>query len=165
MLYSIALYNSFINILYDQRRFTISVSSTHPTPGEDIHHTVISCVGINVSYPNPAGDGAYGFTSYPRRRSNVSEASCLRTQRHAPARTWTRAVGPRVQHTDHWTTHASQLYIQFSCFEIFLSLLKQRWKKSVFSETKHVHPYYKFLCLLLIKIWFFSQEKEAKCNW
>ena len=33
-------------------------SSTHPTPGEDIHHTVISC----VSYPNPAGDGAYGFT-------------------------------------------------------------------------------------------------------
>ena len=23
----------------DQRRFTISVSSTHPTPGEDIHHT------------------------------------------------------------------------------------------------------------------------------
>ena len=30
---------------------------------------------------------AYGFTSYPRRRSNVSEASCLRTQRHAPART------------------------------------------------------------------------------
>ena len=52
-------------------------------------------------------------------------------------------------------------YIQFSCFEIFLSLLKQWWKKSVFSETKHVHPYYKFLCLLLIKIWFFSQEKRC----
>ena len=33
------------NIYDDQRRFTISVSSTHPTPGEDIHHTVISCVG------------------------------------------------------------------------------------------------------------------------
>ena len=33
----------------------------------------------NNRTPNPAGDGAYGFTSYPRRRSNVSEASCLST--------------------------------------------------------------------------------------
>ena len=38
----IAPFNIFMD---DQRRFTISVSSTHPTPGEDIHHTVISCVG------------------------------------------------------------------------------------------------------------------------
>ena len=29
---------------------------------------------------------------------------------------------------------------------------KQWWEKSVFSETKHAHSYYKFLCLLLIKI-------------
>ena len=56
--------------------------------------------------PNPAGDGTSGLTSYPRRRSKVSEAACLRPQRSAPARTRTRAVRPRVQRSDHWTTHA-----------------------------------------------------------
>ena len=66
------------------------------TPGEDIHHT---------------GDGTSGLTSYPRRRSKVSEAACLRPQRSAPARTRTRAVRPRVQRSDHWTTHASPLLI------------------------------------------------------
>ena len=34
-------------------RCALQVSSTHP--GEDIHHTVISCVGINVSYPYGQG--------------------------------------------------------------------------------------------------------------
>ena len=56
--------------------------------------------------PNPAGDGTSGLTSYPRRRSKVSEATCLRPQRSAPSRTRTRAVRPRVQRSDHWATHA-----------------------------------------------------------
>ena len=52
---SIAIFNSFItiNILYDQRHFTISFSSTHLTPGEDIHHAVISCVGNWRLLPQP----------------------------------------------------------------------------------------------------------------
>ena len=61
--------------------------------------------------PNPAGDGTSGLTSYPRRRSKVSEATCLRPQRSAPSRTRTRAVRPRVQRSDHWATHASQVII------------------------------------------------------
>ena len=55
-----------------------------------------------------------------RIRSNVSEASCLRTQRHAPARTWTRAVRPRFQNTDHWTTHASQSHAPILFYQVFL---------------------------------------------
>ena len=36
----------------------------------------------------------------------MSEAACLRPQRSAPARTRSRTVRPRVQRSDHWTTHA-----------------------------------------------------------
>ena len=57
-----------------------------------------------------------------RIRSNASEASCLRTQRHAPARTWTRAVRPRFQNTDHWTTHASQSHAPILFYQVFFLL-------------------------------------------
>ena len=78
-----------------------------------------------------------------RIRSNVSEASCLRTQRHAPARTWTRAVRPRFQNTDHCTTHASQSHAPILFYQVFLlssiciALIEtlawlSLWKKNIF---------------------------------
>ena len=79
-----------------------------------------------------------------RIRSNVSEASCLRTKRHAPARTWTRAVRPSFQNTDHWTTHASQSHAPILFYQVFFLLSSicialietlawlSLWKKKIF---------------------------------
>ena len=78
----------------------------HPRGGHPSHSNLVRGK-LTSPTPNPAGDGTSGLTSYPRRRSKVSEAACLRPQRSAPARTRTRAVRPRVQRSDHWTTHAS----------------------------------------------------------
>ena len=82
---------------------------THPTQPRGGHpsHSNLVRGKLTSPTPNPAGDGTSGLTSYPRRRSKVSEATCLRPQRSAPSRTRTRAVRPRVQRSDHWATHAS----------------------------------------------------------
>ena len=86
---------------------------THPTQPRGGHpsHSNLVRGKLTSPTPNPAGDGTSGLTSYPRRRSKVSEATCLRPQRSAPSRTRTRAVRPRVQRSDHWATHAPQIII------------------------------------------------------
>ena len=85
----------------------LEIHPTQPRGGHPSHSNLVRGK-LTSPTPNPAGDGTSGFTSYPRRRSKVSEATCLRPQRSAPSRTWTRAVQPRVQRSDHWATHASQ---------------------------------------------------------
>ena len=79
----------------------------NPTRGGHPSHSNLVRGKLTSPTPNPAGDGTSGLTSYPRRRSKVSEATCLRPQRSAPSKTRTRAVRPRVQRSDHWATHAS----------------------------------------------------------
>ena len=64
---------------------------THPRGGHPSHSNLVRGK-LTSPTPNPAGDGTSGLTSYPRRRSKVSEAACLRPQRSAPARTRTRAA-------------------------------------------------------------------------
>ena len=81
------------------------IHPTQPRGGHPSHSNLVRGK-LTSPTPNPAGDGTSGLTSYPRRRSKVSEATCLRPQRSAPSRTRTRAVRPRVQRTDHWATHA-----------------------------------------------------------
>ena len=85
---------------------------SHPTQPRGGHpsHSNLVRGKLTSPTPNPAGDGTSGLTSYPRRRSKVSEATCLRPQRSAPSRTRTRAVRPRVQRSDHWATHAPLIY-------------------------------------------------------
>ena len=65
---------------------------THPTQPRGGHpsHSNLVRGKLTSPTPNPAGDGTSGLTSYPRRRSKVSEATCLRPQRSAPSRTRTR---------------------------------------------------------------------------
>ena len=82
------------------------IHPTQPRGGHPSHSNLVRGK-LTSPTPNPAGDGTSGLTSYPRRRSKVSEATCLRPQRSAPSRTRTRAVRPRVQRSDHWATHAS----------------------------------------------------------
>ena len=84
----------------------LEIHPTQPRGGHPSHSNLVRGK-LTSPTPNPAGDGTSGLTSYPRRRSKVSEATCLRPQRSAPSRTWTRAVQPRVQRSDHWATHAS----------------------------------------------------------
>ena len=59
---------------------------THPTQPRGGHpsHSNLVRGKLTSPTPNPAGDGTSGLTSYPRRRSKVSEATCLRPQRSAP---------------------------------------------------------------------------------
>ena len=83
------------------------IHPTQPRGGHPSHSNLVRGK-LTSPTPNPAGDGTSGLTSYPRRRSKVSEATCLRPQRSAPSRTRTRAVRPRVQRSDHWATHASR---------------------------------------------------------
>ena len=61
----------------------------------------------NIPTPNPAGDG--GLTTYPRRLSKVSEATCLRPQRSAPSGLEPGPSDPESSAltSDHWATHAS----------------------------------------------------------
>ena len=84
----------------------LEIHPTQPRGGHPSHSNLVRGK-LTSPTPNPAGDGTSGLTSYPRRRSKVSEATCLRPQRIAPSRTWTRAFQPRVQRSDHWATHAS----------------------------------------------------------
>ena len=88
----------------------LEIHPTQPRGGHPSHSNLVRGK-LTSPTPNPAGDGTSGLTSYPRRRSKVSEATCLRPQRSAPSRTWTRAVQPRVQRSDHWATHASRANI------------------------------------------------------
>ena len=67
------------------------LTSYKPRGGHPSHSNLVRGK-LTSSTPNPAGDGTSGLTSYPRRRSKVSEATCLRPQRSAPSRTRTRAV-------------------------------------------------------------------------
>ena len=87
----------------------LEIHPTQPRGGHPSHSNLVRGK-LTSPTPNPAGDGTSGLTSYPRRRSKVSEATCLRPQRSAPSRTWTRAVQPRVQRSDHWATHASPIW-------------------------------------------------------
>ena len=93
------------------------IHPTQPRGGHPSHSNLVRGK-LTSPTPNPAGDGTSGLTSYPRRRSKVSEAACLRPQRSALSRTRTRAVRPRVQRSDHWATHASPhpLHIFFAEF-------------------------------------------------
>ena len=81
------------------------INETHPTQPRGGHssHSNLVRGKLTSPTPNPAGDGTSGLTSYPRRRSKVSEATCLRPQRSAPSRTRTRAVRPRVQRSESTT--------------------------------------------------------------
>ena len=88
----------------------LEIHPTQPRGGHPSHSNLVRGK-LTSPTPNPAGDGTSGLTSYPRRRSKVSEATCLRPQRSAPSRTWTRAVQPRVQRSDHWATHASRTQV------------------------------------------------------
>ena len=90
-------------------RCALQVTQTHPTQPRGGHpsHSNLVRGKLTSPTPNPAGDGTSGLTSYPRRRSKVSEATCLRPQRSAPSRTRTQAFRPRVQRSVHWATHAS----------------------------------------------------------
>ena len=99
----------------------LEIHPTQPRGGHPSHSNLVRGK-LTSPTPNPAGDGTSGLTSYPRRRSKVSEATCLRPQRSAPSRTWTRAVQPRVQRSDHWATHASPegAYFYFSLVCIYL---------------------------------------------
>ena len=65
------------------------IHPTQPRGGHPSHSNLVRGK-LTSPTPNPAGDGTSGLTSYPRRRSNVSEATCLRPQRGAPSRTRTR---------------------------------------------------------------------------
>ena len=53
----------------------------NPTRGGHPSHSNLVRGKLTSPTPNPAGDGTSGLTSYPRRRSKVSEATCLRPQR------------------------------------------------------------------------------------
>ena len=63
------------------------INETHPTQPRGGHpsHSNLVRGKLTSPTPNPAGDGTSGLTSYPRRRSKVSEATCLRPQRSAPS--------------------------------------------------------------------------------
>ena len=104
----IILYSAQISIwIYSDAPYKLQTHPTQPRGGHPSHSNLVRGK-LTSPTPNPAGDGTSGLTSYPRRRSKVSEATCLRPQRSAPSRTRTRAVRPRVQRSDHWATHASQ---------------------------------------------------------
>ena len=47
-------------------------------------------------------------------------SSPLRPQRSAPSRTRTWAVRPRIQRSDHWTTHATQDEMKMICHLKFI---------------------------------------------
>ena len=66
----------------------LEIHPTQPRGGHPSHSNLVRGK-LTSPTPNPAGDGTSGLTSYPRRRSKVSEATCLRPQRSAPSRTWT----------------------------------------------------------------------------
>ena len=102
-------------------------SQTHPTQPRGGHpsHSNLVRGKLTSPTPNPAGDGTSGLTSYPRRRSKVSEATCLRPQRSAPSRTRTWAVRPRVQRSDHWATHASPIILSPEELNKIKSMLQQ----------------------------------------
>ena len=95
----------------------LEIHPTQPRGGHPSHSNLVRGK-LTSPTPNPAGDGTSGLTSYPRRRSKVSEATCLRPQRSAPSRTWTWAVQPRVQRSDHWATHASPIWL--CCVDFWL---------------------------------------------
>ena len=102
-------YSAQISIwIYSDAPYKLQTHPTQPRGGHPSHSNLVRGK-LTSPTPNPAGDGTSGLTSYPRRRSKVSEATCLRPQCSTPSRTRTRAVQPRVQRSDHWATHASRL--------------------------------------------------------
>ena len=60
----------------------LEIHPTQPRGGHPSHSNLVRGK-LTSPTPNPAGDGTSGLTSYPRRRSKVSEATCLRPQRSA----------------------------------------------------------------------------------
>ena len=113
----------------------LEIHPTQPRGGHPSHSNLVRGK-LTSPTPNPAGDGTSGLTSYPRRRSKVSEATCLRPQRSAPSRTWTRAVQPRVQRSDHWATHASRK-LAFQA----LALRQSVWRKAK-AQTSALEIFY-----------------------
>ena len=102
-------YSAQVSIwIYSDAPYKLQTHPTQPRGGHPSHSNLVRGK-LTSPTPNPAGDGTSGLTSYPRRRSKVSEATCLRPQRSAPSRTRTQAVRPRVQRSDHWATHASPM--------------------------------------------------------
>ena len=71
---------------YIKRVRVLEIHPTQPRGGHPSHSNLVRGK-LTSPTPNPAGDGTSGLTSYPRRRSKVSEATCLRPQRSAPSRT------------------------------------------------------------------------------
>ena len=114
----------------------LEIHPTQPRGGHPSHSNLVRGK-LTSPTPNPAGDGTSGLTSYPRRRSKVSEATCLRPQRSAPSRTWTRAVRPKVQRSDHWATHASPCVI--GCAYSFRILLSMPWGPSALDGLRFFH--------------------------
>ena len=100
-------YSAQVSIwIYSDAPYKLQTHPTQPRGGHPSHSNLVRGK-LTSPTPNPAGDGTSGLTSYPRRRSKVSEATCLRPQRSAPSRTRTQAFRPRVQRSVHWATHAS----------------------------------------------------------
>ena len=120
--------------IYSDAPYKLQIHPTQPRGGHPSHSNLVRGK-LTSPTPNPAGDGTSGLTSYPRRRSKVSEATCLR-----PSRTRTRAVRPRVQRSDHWATPASLFSILMT--SIFDSGVI--WKEKLDSS----HSQYTFYILL-----------------
>ena len=123
--------------IYSDAPYKLQIHPTQPRGGHPSHSNRNV---VTSPTPNPARDGTSSLTSYARRASKVSEATCLRPQRSAPSRTRTRAVWPRVQRSDHWATPASLFSILMT--SIFDSGVI--WKEKLDSS----HSQYTFYILL-----------------
>ena len=123
--------------IYSDAPYKLQIHPTQPRGGHPSHSNRNV---VTSPTPNPAGDGTSSLTSYARRASKVSEATCLRPQRSAPSRTRTRAVWPRVQRSDFWATPASLFSILMT--SIFDSGVI--WKEKLDSS----HSQYTFYILL-----------------
>ena len=90
------------------------IHPTQPRGGHPSHSNLVRGK-LTSPTPNPAGDGTSGLTSYPRRRSKVSEATCLRPQRSAQL-DWYKE--------DCFTSHSSVVFLMISC-------QKLKWSETV----------------------------------
>ena len=107
------------------------IHPTQPRGGHPSHSNLVRGK-LTSPTPNPAGDGTSGLTSYPRRRSKVSEATCLRPQRSAPSRTRTRAVRPRVHliaNQDSNTVVLQQIHPSIKAR--YIRLLPTKWHNHI----------------------------------
>ena len=137
---SIAIFNSFItiNILYDQRHFTISFSSTHLTPGEDIHHAVISCVGNWRLLPQPCRRRGLRFYVLSEKTKQCEWSVLLKDTTSCPSQDLN--PGRRTQSPAHWPLDYSRLtwYIYIYIY-IYIYLFKGINISALAFEKKLVH--------------------------